>query len=102
MFGHLFSCTIRFTVLIALLAVSIGSLNYYFRKGYVVHTKGVVLITGTSSGIGRNASFVLAEHGYVIFCGVRNDKDVQSLKEEAKKKGFRKKYCSNYFGSFKK
>jgi len=86
----LFSCTIQFAVLIALLAVSIGSLNLYFRKEYVVHTKGVVLITGTSSGIGRHAAFELAEHGYVVFSGVRKEKDVQSLKEEAKKKSLEK------------
>jgi NADPH:quinone reductase-like Zn-dependent oxidoreductase len=41
---------------------------------YTVHTKGGVLITGASTGIGRDAAVALASKhkGFVVYAGVRN------------------------------
>lgn len=48
--------------------------------------KGAVLITGTSSGIGRATALLLDQSGYLVFAGVRKDSDAQSLRAEAKGK----------------
>ncbi len=39
-----------------------------------------VLITGTSSGIGRATAVFLAEKGFKVFAGVRKEEDFESLK----------------------
>jgi len=40
-----------------------------------------VLITGCSSGIGRTAALYLAEHGYLVFAGVRRTEDAANLEK---------------------
>jgi len=52
---------------------------------YTVHTKGGVLITGASTGIGRDAAVALAskQKGFVVYAGVRNGKG--EGKEERRK-----------------
>ena len=42
-----------------------------------------ILVTGTSTGIGRAATFTLAENGYRVLAGVRKQEDVESLLAEA-------------------
>jgi hypothetical protein len=42
-----------------------------FRKSYPVHSEGIVVITGASTGIGRHAAEYLASAGYTVYCGVR-------------------------------
>jgi NAD(P)-dependent dehydrogenase (short-subunit alcohol dehydrogenase family) len=42
-----------------------------------------ILITGTSTGIGRAATFTLAENGYRVLAGVRKQEDIESLLSEA-------------------
>lgn len=39
-----------------------------------------VLITGTSTGLGREAAFYLAEKGFHVFCGVRKAEDGEALR----------------------
>jgi len=46
--------------------------------------KGAVLITGTSTGVGRAAALLLEKEGYHVFATVRQEKDVESLREEYK------------------
>jgi NAD(P)-dependent dehydrogenase (short-subunit alcohol dehydrogenase family) len=43
----------------------------------------VVLITGTSSGIGRGCALYLDKIGYRVFAGVRNEEDAAAIKKEA-------------------
>src|ERR1700733_15218409 len=42
-----------------------------------------ILVTGTSTGIGRAATFPLAENGYRVLAAVRKPEDVESLLAEA-------------------
>lgn len=46
-----------------------------------------VLITGTSSGIGRATVFALAQEGYFVLAGVRKPADAESLAAEATQRG---------------
>ncbi len=45
--------------------------------------KGAVVITGTSTGLGRATALLLDKQGYRVFAGVRTDKDAESLKQAA-------------------
>jgi NAD(P)-dependent dehydrogenase (short-subunit alcohol dehydrogenase family) len=47
------------------------------------NTDGAVVLTGTSTGIGRAAALYLDRQGYQVFAGVRKRKDADSLREEA-------------------
>ncbi len=42
-----------------------------------------ILVTGTSTGIGRAATFTLAENGYHVLAAVRKQEDIESLLTEA-------------------
>jgi NAD(P)-dependent dehydrogenase (short-subunit alcohol dehydrogenase family) len=44
---------------------------------------GAVVITGTSSGIGRAAALALARRGFQVFAGVRRESDGESLRSES-------------------
>jgi NAD(P)-dependent dehydrogenase (short-subunit alcohol dehydrogenase family) len=45
--------------------------------------KGAILITGTSTGIGRACALLLDKRGYRVFAGVRRVEDAESLRKEA-------------------
>ena len=57
-------------------------LHLLLRKEYPVHTSGVIVITGASTGIGRHAAVHLARAGYVVFAGVRSSRDALSIQNE--------------------
>ncbi len=42
---------------------------------------GAVLVTGTSSGMGKACALRLVRAGYVVFAGVRQERDAQTLKQ---------------------
>src|SRR5437763_11717747 len=42
-----------------------------------------ILVTGTSTGIGRAAIITLAENGYRVLAAVRKQEDIESLMAEA-------------------
>ncbi len=44
--------------------------------------RGFVVVTGTSTGIGRATALHLAEQGFHVFAGIRRDEDGRSLAEE--------------------
>jgi len=51
------------------------------RKHFPPLTCGSVLLTGTSSGIGRTAAVYLAQRGFTVLAGVRKESDAQALRE---------------------
>jgi NAD(P)-dependent dehydrogenase (short-subunit alcohol dehydrogenase family) len=48
-----------------------------------INSANWILITGTSTGIGRAATFTLAEKGYWVLAAVRKQEDIESLLAEA-------------------
>lgn len=44
--------------------------------------KGIVLVTGASTGIGRATALLLGRSGYTVFAGVRTEGDREGLKAE--------------------
>jgi NAD(P)-dependent dehydrogenase (short-subunit alcohol dehydrogenase family) len=66
------------TLLIAVLAVVVScpAPAAHHEKG---HEQKAVLITGASTGIGRNMAETLAEKGYFVYAGARKQKDLDAL-----------------------
>jgi len=56
-------------------------LGWKGRKHFPPLTGGSVLLTGTSSGIGRTAAVYLAQRGFTVLAGVRKESDAQALRE---------------------
>jgi NADP-dependent 3-hydroxy acid dehydrogenase YdfG len=50
------------------------------HKGDVTMTKGVVLITGASSGIGKATALYLAQEGYQVFAGARRIEKMEAMR----------------------
>ena len=48
--------------------------------------KGAVLVTGTSTGIGRHTALQLDQLGYRVFATVRKEQDADSIRSEASEK----------------
>lgn len=53
--------------------------NIFFLKEYKVYNHGIILLTGASTGIGKHSSEVLANYGYIVYAGVRKDKDIEII-----------------------
>lgn len=61
-----------------------------YRKAYAVHATGGVVISGASSGMGRQMCLLLAARTKLtVFGGVRKPEDAEKLKAEAKAQGLR-------------
>eukprot|EP01147_Barroeca_monosierra_P005175 gene5175-7020_t len=69
-------------VLVAVLALVLYLLFALPVKEYTVHTEGAILVTGTSTGIGRHAAIALAKKGFTVFAAVRKEEDAESLRAE--------------------
>ena len=59
-----------------------GETNFRFETISLKNKSQTVLVTGTSSGIGRGLCQALIEKGYKVFGTVRNKKDAVELKKE--------------------
>lgn len=44
--------------------------------------KKFILLTGASTGIGRATALEFARNGYIVFAGVRSEKDIELLNNE--------------------
>ncbi|CAG8546503.1 7870_t:CDS:2 [Diversispora eburnea] len=69
--------------------LSIIFLRVFKQQPFQVHlpTKTfhpAVLVTGTSSGIGRNVAITLAIRGYTVFATIRREEDAKELQENFK------------------
>jgi hypothetical protein len=60
--------------------VAFVAITLYLKPQFVVHTKGAILLTGASSGIGLDAAEKLSSMGFTVIGTVRNQKDFQPLK----------------------
>ena len=58
------------------------ALIFVLTPVYPVYREGAIVVSGASSGIGRDAAVELARLGYTVFAGVRKEKDAASLKSE--------------------
>ena len=74
-------------ITIAVIAVVVAVILYYTeQKPHLVHSEGIVFITGASSGIGRHAAEYLADNSnYLILAGVRKESDAQDIDSMNKK-----------------
>ena len=68
-------------VIVAVVVALVAGLIYQTEhKQYPVHTKGIVLVTGASTGIGRDAAEFLSKNSeFLVLAGVRKDSDYQNI-----------------------
>ena len=71
----------KIITLIAFLLHIPTMLDYLTRVEYKVHDPktSIVVISGASSGIGRDSAFDLASEGYYVYAGVRKNDDIKKL-----------------------
>ena len=70
----------RFINLIALVSIAIfASPDRAFAEPDASTTQKAILITGASSGIGRNLAETLAADGYFVYAGARKQADLEAL-----------------------
>mmetsp|Transcript_36175 Transcript_36175/g.94824 ORF Transcript_36175/g.94824 Transcript_36175/m.94824 type:complete len:322 (+) Transcript_36175:78-1043(+) len=73
---------VKGAVQVVLLAVVLRfGIDVLFQPTFPVHSSGGVVLTGASSGIGREAAGALHSLGYTVFAGVRKQKDGDSLEK---------------------
>jgi hypothetical protein len=71
-----------FAVAPVLFALFLGVFSNIIKPSFPVPVPGAaVVITGSSTGIGRHAAAELAAHGFLVFAGVRDLSDVDGLVE---------------------
>jgi NAD(P)-dependent dehydrogenase (short-subunit alcohol dehydrogenase family) len=61
------------------LVLLVQAVHLVCRKEYRALTKGGVVVTGASTGIGHHAAVSLAKAGFVVFAGVRKQKDADTI-----------------------
>lgn len=67
--------------LVVLLLVAIGASPSALAEAGKASAQRAVLVTGASSGIGRNLAEKLAGNGYFVFAGARKQADIDALNE---------------------
>lgn len=71
-----------FAVAPVLIALFLGIFSNMTKPSFPVPVPGAaIVITGSSTGIGRHAAAELAAQGYLVFAGVRRLSDVDGLVE---------------------
>ena len=66
-------------ILSAILATTLLVVAFAAPSAAVADEHKFVLVTGASSGIGRNLTELLAENGYHVYAGARKDEDLAEL-----------------------
>jgi NAD(P)-dependent dehydrogenase (short-subunit alcohol dehydrogenase family) len=64
---------------VCIIAVGFALTTHFIRPVFEVHDKGVIVITGASSGIGKSATIKLASLGYHVVAGVRKQSDGDAI-----------------------
>jgi NAD(P)-dependent dehydrogenase (short-subunit alcohol dehydrogenase family) len=68
-------------VIVFLPLVIYSAILFVGRREFKVHSEGIVLITGASTGIGRHAAEQLAsKHPYLVLAGVRKESDAKAIR----------------------
>ncbi len=77
--------SVKGAVWLGVIVVAFSSLLHLLKTPYPVPAPetSAVFITGTSSGIGRDAAIELACKGYLVFAGVRKEADAASIADES-------------------
>jgi len=68
-----------------LLLASVG-IHFGLRKEFKTYDNGIVLVTGASTGIGRDACLDLASIGFTVYAGVRKTEDGENVVKQASQK----------------
>lgn len=70
-------------IIIIIFVIFIRFIIILFRKKYIIHKTGIILITGASTGIGRHAAEHLAQKykSYFILAGVRKESDAKNIRD---------------------
>jgi len=55
---------------------------------YPVHSDGLIIVTGATSGLGKHAAIELAQMGYTVLAGARNQRKADALRAEVSDKNF--------------
>lgn len=79
----MFYFNISIEIKILLLIFILFFFSFIFSKSFKIHSKGIILITGSSTGIGRHITEYLSLKGYYILAGIRfkhEEDDLNSLK----------------------
>jgi NAD(P)-dependent dehydrogenase (short-subunit alcohol dehydrogenase family) len=63
----------------ACLAVVVPIATHFIRPSFDVHSSGVIVVSGASSGIGQSAALKLAGLGFTVLAGVRRESDGAAL-----------------------
>jgi NAD(P)-dependent dehydrogenase (short-subunit alcohol dehydrogenase family) len=53
------------------------------EKGFAATSRGHVLVSGTSTGIGRACAFQLARQGFSVWAGIRTAEEARSIERES-------------------
>lgn len=69
--------------IVIFVVILIRYIIFLFRKKYIIHKAGIIIITGASTGIGRHAAEHLAQNyqSYLILAGVRKESDAKNIKD---------------------
>jgi len=72
----------RFILSIAFVTIAVlGSSQHTFAESDDGSAQKAILVTGASSGIGRNIAETLAANGYFVYAGARKQDDLDALNE---------------------
>jgi len=55
---------------------------------YPVHSDGLIILTGATSGLGKHAAIELAKMGFTVLAGARNQRKADALRAEVSDKNF--------------
>jgi len=66
-------------VMVAAVAAPIAT--HFVRPTFDVHTSGIIVVSGASSGIGASAALKLASLGFTVLAGVRDLRDGEALED---------------------
>eukprot|EP00008_Paramoeba_atlantica_P015596 CAMPEP_0201475842 /NCGR_PEP_ID=MMETSP0151_2-20130828/1190_1 /ASSEMBLY_ACC=CAM_ASM_000257 /TAXON_ID=200890 /ORGANISM="Paramoeba atlantica, Strain 621/1 / CCAP 1560/9" /LENGTH=312 /DNA_ID=CAMNT_0047856049 /DNA_START=42 /DNA_END=980 /DNA_ORIENTATION=- len=78
-------CRLVVAVSVVVLALCWTFFVHSTKPVYPVHSKGLVVLTGASTGIGKHAALYLHSQGYHVMAGVRKEKDALQLVKESGK-----------------